>query len=61
MNYLQVVQDFRRIPGGSIFHQRQQLGRGGGSACTQGHWLVNETDAGLRAGSGRIAHGPLAA
>ncbi|WP_218277317.1 hypothetical protein, partial [Pseudomonas sp. DP16D-R1] len=23
MNYLQVVQDFRRIPTGSIFHQRQ--------------------------------------
>ncbi|WP_186349426.1 hypothetical protein [Pseudomonas lundensis] len=24
MNYLQVVQDFRRIPGGSVFNQRQQ-------------------------------------
>ena len=23
MNYLQVVQDFRRIPGGSVFNQRQ--------------------------------------
>ncbi|WP_218570872.1 MULTISPECIES: hypothetical protein, partial [unclassified Pseudomonas] len=25
MNYLQVVQDFRRIPGGSVFNQRRQL------------------------------------
>jgi hypothetical protein len=24
MNYLQVVQDFRRIPGGSVFNQRKQ-------------------------------------
>jgi hypothetical protein len=25
MNYLQVVQVFSRIPGGSIFHRRQHL------------------------------------